>query len=199
MAAWPRSVSRLIDCLERFPGVGPKSAQRLALWLLREPAERSLGLAEAIREAVEQTRLCEICGHFSEAERCPLCLDPRRRDDLLCVVADSRELLAIEATGDFTGRYHVLGGVLSPIDGVGPEELTIARLLQRLQDATIDEVIVALNPTPEGDTTANYLARLIKPAGIRVTRPALGLPVGGDLTYADRVTLERALEGRREL
>lgn len=199
MAAYPRSVSRLVDSLERLPGIGPKSAQRLALWLLREPQERLAGFAQAILDAAEQVRLCEECGYFSEEARCEICRDTRRRDDLVCVVSDARELMAIEATGQFDGRYHVLHGVLSPIDGIGPEDLTISKLMERLHGDTIEETILALNPTPEGDTTANYLARLIKPLGVRVTRPALGLPVGGDLTYADRVTIERALEGRREL
>ena len=199
MAGFPRTVARLIDALERLPGVGPKSAQRLALWLLREPQERISGLAQVLLDAVEHIRLCEVCGHFAEEARCSLCQDPRRRDDVLCVVADARELLAIEATGQFQGRYHVLHGVLSPIDGIGPEDLTIPQLLKRMDGATIQEVIVALNPTPEGDTTAHYVARLLRPRGVKVTRPALGLPVGGDLTYADKVTLERALEGRREV
>jgi len=189
----------MIDALERLPGIGPKTAQRLALWLLRQPPERVLQIADALRDGVSEVQLCAECGYFCETERCSFCTDPRRRDDLLCVVADARELLAIEATGEYDGRFHVLHGVLSPIDGIGPEDLTIPQLLRRADGGTIAEVIVALNPTPEGDTTANYLARLLKPKGVRVTRPALGLPVGGDLTYADRVTIERALEGRREL
>ncbi len=201
MVAYPRPVSRLIDGLERLPGIGPKSAQRLALWLLREPKERVAGLAQALLDAVEQIKVCPVCGYFSEGEACVLCDDARRRDALLCVVADARDLLAIEATGRFDGRYHVLQGVLSPIDGIGPDDLTIAQLLKRVDDATIpvEETILALNPTPEGDTTANYLARLLKQRGVKVTRPALGLPVGGDLNYADRITIERAIEGRCEV
>ena len=189
----------MIDALERLPGIGPKTAQRLALWLLRQPAERVVAIADALRDGVSEVQLCSECGYFCETERCSFCADSRRRDDLVCVVADARELLAIDATGEYDGKYHVLHGVLSPIDGIGPEDLTIPQLLRRADGGTIQEVIVALNPTPEGDTTANYLARLLKPKGVKVTRPALGLPVGGDLTYADRVTIERALEGRREL
>ncbi len=199
MPGYPRPVARMIDALERLPGIGPKTAQRLALWLLRQPPERVLQIADALRDGVSEVQLCAVCGYFCETDQCSFCTDPRRRDDLICVVADARELLAIEATGEFDGKFHVLHGVLSPIDGIGPEDLTIPQLLRRADGGTIDEVIVALNPTPEGDTTANYLARLLKPKGVRVTRPALGLPVGGDLTYADRVTIERALEGRREI
>jgi recombination protein RecR len=199
MAVFPRPVARLIDALERLPGVGPKSAQRLALWLLREPPERTRALAEALVGALDQVQLCEVCGHFSEGTRCSVCDDPQRDASVLCVVADARDLLAIEETRGFHGRYHVLGGLLSPADGVGPDELNIAGLRERLAVGGVGEVIVALNPTPEGDTTANYLARVLRGSGVRLTRPALGLPVGGDLNYADRVTIERALEGRREM
>lgn len=199
MAGYPRPVARMIDALERLPGIGPKTAQRMAMWLLRQPPERVRQIAEALSEGVTEVQLCVECGYFCEAERCDFCTDPQRRAEVVCVVADARELLAIEATGEYHGRYHVLHGVLSPIDGIGPDDLTIAQLLRRAAGGTITEVIVALNPTPEGDTTANYLARLLKPQGVRVTRPALGLPVGGDLTYADRVTIERALAGRHEL
>ncbi|MBI2298949.1 MAG: recombination protein RecR [Armatimonadetes bacterium] len=199
MSSYPRSVARLIDALERLPSIGPKSAQRLALWLLREPAERILPLAEALAGAAEKVRCCDVCGFFSEDGPCAVCRDHGRHADMLCVVADARDLLAIEETAHYRGKYHVLQGVLSPIDGIGPEDLTVPQLLTRVGDGSVNEVILALNPTPEGDTTAAYLARLLKQRGIRVTRPALGLPVGGDLDYADRVTIERALDGRVEL
>lgn len=199
MAAYPRAVARLIDALERLPSIGPKSAQRLALWLLRDPGERMVPLGEALLQAVQEVRCCEVCGYYSEADRCAFCRDPARADALICVVADARDLVAIESTGHFRGRYHVLGGVLSPIDGIGPNELAIPQLLGRVDGGVVEEVILALNPTPEGDTTAGYLARLLKPRGVRVSRPALGLPVGGDLDFADRVTIERALDGRIDL
>ncbi|MBI5835374.1 MAG: recombination protein RecR [Armatimonadetes bacterium] len=205
MASFPRPVARLIDQLERLPGVGPKSAQRLALWLLREPPERVLALSESLSDAVEQVHVCPRCGYFAEGEACALCDDTRRDESLVCVVADARDLLAIESTDGFGGRYHVLGGVISPADGVGPDDLNVASLLARVEAGDADEVILALNPTPEGDTTANYLARVLRQAAqrrgaaVRLTRPALGLPVGGDLNYADRTTIERAMEGRREI
>ncbi|MCC7494683.1 MAG: recombination protein RecR [Fimbriimonadaceae bacterium] len=199
MAGYPRAVARLVEALERLPGIGPKSAQRLALWMLRQPSERVTAMAQAFLDAVTQVHLCEVCGFFAETDRCTICADPRREAQLVCVVADARELLAIEQTGQFPGLYHVLGGVLSPLDGIGPEELSVAGLLDRVGGGTIGETILALNPTPEGDTTAAYLARLLKPRGVRVTRPAMGLPVGGELSYADKVTLERALAGRQEL
>jgi recombination protein RecR len=199
VTGFPRPVARLIDALERLPGIGPKSAQRLALWLLREPPERTAGLADALLAALEQVHLCPVCGYFAEGEQCALCDDARRDDTALCVVADARDLLAIEDTDTFRGRYHVLGGVLSPADGIGPDELHLDALLARVEAGGLQEIILALNPTPEGDTTANYLARLLRGKGVRLTRPALGLPVGGDLNYADRVTIGRALEGRREV
>lgn len=199
MASFPRPVARLIDQLERLPGIGPKSAQRLALWLLREPPERVMALSESLADAVEQVHLCPRCGYFTEGSACALCDDQRRDEAVVCVVADARDLLAIENTNGFAGRYHVLGGVIAPADGVGPEDRNVASLVQRVEAGETSEVILALNPTPEGDTTANYLARVLRKTGVRLTRPALGLPVGGDLNYADRTTIERALEGRREI
>jgi recombination protein RecR len=199
MASFPRPVTRLIDALERLPGIGPKSAQRLALWLLRQPPERSAELAEALSGALEDVHLCPVCGYFAEAGGCAVCDDPRRQAGLLCVVADARDLLAVEETGGFGGRYHVLGGLIAPADGVGPDDLQVAGLVARAEAGEISEIIFALSPTPEGDMTVNYLARLLAGKGLKLTRPALGLPVGGDLNYADRVTLERALAGRREL
>lgn len=199
MASFPRPVARLIDQLERLPGVGPKSAQRLALWLLREPPERVLALSESLSDAVSQVHVCPRCGYFAEGDACALCDDTRRDESVVCVVADARDLLAIEGTDGFAGRYHVLGGLISPADGVGPDDLNVASLLTRVEAGDTAEVILALNPTPEGDTTANYLARVLRRSGARLTRPALGLPVGGDLNYADRTTIERAMEGRREI
>lgn len=199
MAAYPRAVARLVDALERLPSIGPKSAQRLALWLLREPDERMKPLGEALLAAATETRCCPVCGYFTDGDRCVLCADTNRDERELCVVGDARDLLAIDGTGHFRGRYHVLGGVLSPIDGIGPADLLIQPLLERVEQHQVGEVILALNPTPEGDTTAGYLARLLKQRGAKVTRLALGLPVGGDLDYADRVTIERALDGRVEV
>lgn len=199
MAGFPRVVTRLIDSLERLPGIGPKSAQRLALWLLREPPERVMALAETLGEAVEQVGVCPRCGYFTEGGACLLCDDTRRDESVLCVVADARDLLAIENTEGYRGRYHVLGGLISPADGVQADDLTISGLQARLAEGGVSEVILALNPTPEGDLTSGYLARLLRGSGARLTRPAMGLPVGGDLNYADRTTLERALAGRQEI
>lgn len=199
MAGYPPAVARLIDALERLPSIGPRSAQRLALWLLQQPERRMRPLAEAVAHAAESVRLCGRCGFYCEAELCPYCTDPRRDASVICVVADARDLLAIDDSGSFGGSYHVLGGLLSPLDGIGPDDLRLQALLERLESGAVRELILAVNPTPEGDTTAGYLARLLKSRGLRITRPALGLPVGGDLNYADRVTIGRALEGRREV
>ena len=164
-----------------------------------------MALAESLSDAVDQVHVCPRCGYFTEGQACALCDDTRRDESVVCVVADARDLLAIERTDGYAGRYHVLGGVISPVDGVGPDDLNVASLLARVEAGDAAEVILALNPTPEGDTTANYLARVLRQAAtrrgatLRLTRPALGLPVGGDLNYADRTTIERAIEGRREI
>jgi recombination protein RecR len=196
---YPRSLARLIDELERLPSIGPKSAQRLALHLLRSPEEQVRNLANALVEVLEQVKRCSICFNFTEDDPCALCQDARRDGSMICVVADPRDMLAIENTGEYRGRYHVLGGLISPMDGIMPDDLRVRELLARLQDQTVQEVILALNPVAEGDATAVYLARLVRPLGTRTTRLALGLPVGGDLDYADQVTIARALEGRREI
>jgi recombination protein RecR len=193
------AVRELVDELARLPGIGPKSAQRLAFHLLRVPREDALRLAAAIVAAKERVRACTRCFNLSEGELCEICADPRRENGVICVVEDPRDLLAIERTREFRGRYHVLGGALSPIDGVGPDKLRVGELTARLRTEHVEEVIVCTNPNLEGEATAMYLARLLEPAGVKVTRIAFGLPVGGDLEYADELTLGRALEGRREL
>jgi len=192
-------IARLLDELERLPGIGPKSAQRLTYHILRSDPETTTRLAEAILEVKRTIRFCSRCFNFSEGELCEVCSDPERDATAICVVEEPRDLAAIERTGEFRGTYHVLQGAISPIDGIGPEQLRIRELLPRLGDGTVTEVVIATNPNVEGETTALYLARLIKPLGIRVTRIASGLPVGGDLEYADEVTLGRALEARREM
>ncbi len=196
---YAKSLARLIGQLERLPGVGPKSAQRMAFWILSHPREDAAALAEAILEVKERIRLCPVCFNFTDEEICAIDRDPRRDRSLLCVVAETRDLVAMEKTNEYKGVYHVLQGLISPMDGIGPELLKIRELIRRLEDGQVKEVILATNPTVEGDATALYLARLIKPMGIRVTRIAHGLPVGGDLDYADQATLIQALEWRREI
>ncbi len=192
-------VQDLIDELGRLPGVGPKSAQRIAFHILAaEPADVNR-LAAILREVKEKVRFCSICGNVAEEEQCRICLDQRRDPSVLCVVEEPKDVLAIEKTREFRGRYHVLGGAISPIDGVGPDDLRIRELLARLADGTITEVILATDPNLEGEATATYLARMISPMEIAVSRLASGLPVGGDLEYADEVTLGRAFEGRRRV
>ncbi len=193
------AVQTLIDELGRLPGVGPKSAQRIAFHLLKLPVEDAVRLARAITEAKERVRFCRRCFNVSETEECGICSDPRRDAAIVCVVEDPRDVVAVEKTQEFRGRYHVLHGAISPIEGIGPEQLRIKELLSRLEPEGIEEVILCTNPTIEGEATAMYLARLLKPLGVRATRIASGLPVGGDLEYADELTLGRALEGRRQL
>lgn len=192
-----RPLADLIAELERLPGIGPKSAQRLAYHLLRIPAAETDRLAQSILAAKAKLRFCESCQNVSEDPRCEICRDPRRDDHQICVVAEPRDIAAIERLHEFKGRFHVLHGLLSPMDGLGPEQLRIKELLARLEG--VEEVILATNPTTEGDATALYLARLIKPLGIKVTRLAHGMPVGGELDYADSATLLSALNYRREL
>jgi recombination protein RecR len=199
MASLPPPLVRVIQELTKLPGIGEKTATRLAFHLLRVERREVEQLAEALRELRASIRLCSQCLAFTAEDPCRLCSDPRRDPDTLCVVERPADVVAIERSGSFHGRYHVLHGSLSPLDGVGPEQLRIAELLARLQRGGVREVVVACNPTPEGETTAVYLAQLIKPLGIRVTRIAHGLPVGADVEYADSVTLGKALEGRREL
>jgi recombination protein RecR len=198
-ATYTPAVQSLIDELGRLPGIGPKSAQRIAFHLLKLPADDAQRLARAITEAKERVRFCARCFNVADAELCPICADDRRDPSVLCVVEESRDIVAIEKTGEFRGRYHVLLGAINPLEGVGPEQLKVRELVARLEPEGVTEVIVCTNPNTEGEVTAMYLARLLKPLGVRVTRIASGLPVGGDLEYADELTLGRALEGRREL
>jgi len=193
------AVQNLIDQLGRLPGVGPKSAQRIAYHLLKVPKEDALALASAVATAKERVRFCEVCHNLSEAPRCQICADDRRDAALVCVVEEPRDIVSVERTGGFRGRYHVLGGAINPMEGVGPDQLKVRELLARIDSDAVVEVILCTNPNLEGDTTAMYLARLLKPLGVRVTRIASGLPVGGDLEYADELTLGRALEGRRDV
>ena len=197
--AYTPPVQSLIDELGRLPGIGPKSAQRIAFHLLKVSPEDANRLANAIREAKEKVRFCERCFNFAEGELCPICADDRRDPTIVCVVEESRDIVAIERTGEFRGRYHVLLGAMSPLEGIGPEQLKIRELLNRIGPEGIEEVIVCTNPNTEGEVTAMYLARMLKPLGLTVTRIASGLPVGGDLEYADELTLGRALEGRRTI
>ena len=192
-------VQSLVDELGRLPGIGPKSAQRIAFYLLKAAPEDAKRLARAVVEAKERVSWCRRCFNFAEGELCVYCRDDRRDSTLLCVVEEPRDIVAVERTQEYRGRYHVLLGAISPIEGIGPEQLKIRELLARVNDEGVKEVILATNPNIEGEATAMYLARLLKPLGLRVTRIASGLPVGGDLEYADEVTLGRALEGRREV
>jgi len=189
----------LIEELEKLPSIGLKSAQRLALYLLRVPKEDALRLAEAIRAVRERVGFCSTCGNFSETDPCALCGDPRRDPGVLCVVEQPVDVLAFERTALFTGRYHVLGGALSPLEGTSPEQLRIRELLARLRGGEVKEVILATNPNVNGEATALYLSKLLAPLGVRVTRIARGVPMGSDLEYSDQVTLARALEGRRDV
>ena len=192
-------VQDLIDELGRLPGIGPKSAQRIAFHILQTPSFDVSRLSQVLAEVREKVRFCGLCGNVSEQDRCSICRDPRRNQTLICVVEDAKDVAAIERTREFRGLYHVLGGAISPIAGVGPDDLRIAQLMQRLADGTVQEVILATNPNLEGEATATYLSRLLTSLQITVTRLASGLPVGGDLEYADEVTLGRAFEGRRSI
>jgi recombination protein RecR len=199
MAVYEGPVQALIDELGRLPGVGPKSAQRIAFYLLKAAPEDAKRLATAIVEAKERVSWCRRCFNIAEGELCAFCRDPGRDDTLICVVEEPRDIVAVERTQEYKGRYHVLQGAISPIEGIGPDQLRIRELLLRVDGEGVQEVILATNPNIEGEATAMYLARLLKPLGLRVTRIASGLPVGGDLEYADEITLGRALEGRRTL
>jgi recombination protein RecR len=193
------AVQDLIDELGRLPGVGPKSAQRIAFYLLAaEPADVER-LASTLRRVKEQIRFCRVCGNVAEGDECRICRDPRRDPAIVCVVEEPKDVVAVERTREFRGRYHVLGGAISPIDGIGPDDLRIRELMARLADGTVSELILATDPNLEGEATATYLARLVRGMGITVTRLASGLPVGGDLEYADEVTLGRAFSGRRRV
>jgi recombination protein RecR len=192
-------VQVLIDELGRLPGIGPKSAQRIAFHLLKVPTEDATRLAFAITDAKARVRFCERCFNVAEGSLCPICSDEGRSSSMVCVVEESRDIVAIEKTGEFRGRYHVLLGAMSPLEGIGPEQLKIRELVARIEPEGIEEIILCTNPNTEGEVTAMYLARLLKPIGLTVTRIASGLPVGGDLEYADELTLGRAIEGRRTI
>jgi len=198
-AMYDGAVQDLIDELGHLPGVGPKSAQRIAFHLLAADATDVKRLADAITTVKEKVRFCDTCGNVAESEQCRICADPRRADDLLCVVEEPKDVVVIERTREYRGRYHVLGGAIDPMNGVGPDDLRIRELLTRLGDGAVQEVIIATDPNIEGEATATYLTRMLAPMGIEVSRLASGLPVGGDLEYADEVTLGRAFEGRRKV
>jgi len=199
LAYYPEPVARLIDALQRLPGIGPKTAQRLTFFLLKRPRDEVRELSEALTAVKERIVYCRICFNVTDEDPCRICADPSRDARVLCVVEEPNDLLAMERTGEFRGRYHVLLGALSPLEGVGPEDLKVRELLVRMETTETTEVILATNPNVEGEATALYLAKLLRPLGVRITRIARGLPVGGDLEYADQVTLSKALEGRREI
>ena len=199
MAHYPEPFARLIEALQRLPGIGPKTAQRLTFFLLKRPVDEVRELSEALIAVKERIVYCRICFNVTDEDPCRICADPARDPRALCVVEEPNDLLAMERTGEFRGRYHVLLGALSPLDGIGPEDIKVRELLARVEAGETTEVILATNPNVEGEATAIYLAKLLRPLGVRVTRIARGLPVGGDLEYADQVTLSKALEGRREM
>lgn len=199
MFTYAPPLARLIEELSKLPTVGPKTAQRLAFYMLSMTPQDAEALAAAILEAKSRIRHCSVCGNITEADPCLICTNPRRNTSVICVVEDPRDVAAMERTREFSGLYHVLQGAISPLDGVGPDDLRIAELVRRVSAGEVREVIVATNPRVEGEATALYLSKVLKPLGVRVTRIAHGLPVGGDLEYADEVTLARALEGRRDL
>ncbi|NDQ56657.1 MAG: recombination protein RecR [Acidipila sp.] len=192
-------IARLVDELKRLPGIGQKTAQRLAFHILRVSREDALSLAEAIREAKENIRECSVCNNITDADPCLYCTNPARSQKTICVIEDAHNILSVEKTRQYNGVYHILGGALSPLSGIGPEQLKIKSLIERLKGGTVEEIIVATSPTTEGEATAVYISRLIKPLGVRVTRIAMGIPVGSDLEYADEVTMSKAMEGRREI
>ncbi len=196
---YPKAIATLIEHFQKFPSVGPKSAQRMAFYMLRMPENEVQKFAQAILDAKRNTRTCEICFNLSSESPCEICQNPRRDRSIICVVAETKDLIAIEKTNEFKGLYHVLQGLISPMDGIGADDIRIKELLKRLTSDEVKEVILALPPSVEGEATSLYLSKLIKPFGITISRIAFGLPVGADLEYADEITLARAIEGRREL
>ena len=198
MPALPEPLTRLVEQLQKLPGIGAKSAQRLAFHVLRTPREDVERLCEALRDVKDRVTYCSVCHNITDTDPCIFCTSPARDPKIICVVEEPQNVTVVEKTGGFKGRYHVLMGTLSPLHGVGPDDLKIKSLLARVGDGTVEEVIVATNPTVEGEATALYLARLLKPLGVRVTRIAMGIPVGSDLEYADEITMSRAMDGRRE-
>lgn len=199
MRQYPKPLAKLINELSKLPGIGSKSAQRLAFHILSLEDREAEQLAEAVLSAKREMKYCSVCGNLTDEDPCAICSDPSRREDVICVVESPRDVMAMERIKEFNGLYHVLHGVISPMEGIGPEDINLKALIQRLQANDVKELIIATNPNIEGEATAMYIARLIKPAGIKVTRIAHGIPVGGDLEYADEVTLLKSLEGRREL
>ena len=199
MAYYPEPVARLIEALQRLPGIGPKTAQRLTFFLLKRPVEEVRELSESLLAVKDRIVSCRTCFNVTDEDPCRICADPTRDAQLLCVVEEPNDLLAMERTGEYRGRYHVLLGALSPLDGIGPDDLKVRELLARLDASKVEEVILATNPSVEGEATAIYLAKLLKPLGVRVTRIAMGVPVGSDLEYADEVTMGKAMSGRREV
>ncbi|MSS12576.1 recombination mediator RecR [Bifidobacterium tsurumiense] len=197
--AYDGAIQRVIDAFSRLPGIGPKGAQRIAFYILSAPQDEAQELAEAIAEVKEQVTFCDICGNVCESSPCPICADPRRDHTKICVVEEPKDVMSIERTREYRGTYHVLGGAINPMSNIGPADLNIPKLLGRLKDAQVQEVILALDPNIEGEATTTYMSRLLSPLGITVTRLASGLPVGSDLEYADEITLGRALAGRREV
>ncbi|WP_456277168.1 recombination mediator RecR [Bacillus sp. AK128] len=196
---YPEPISKLIDSFMKLPGIGPKTAVRLAFFVLNMKEEDVLEFGKSLVNAKRNLSHCSVCGHITDKDPCQICDDQSRDKSIICVVQDPKDVIAMEKMRDYSGYYHVLHGAISPMDGIGPEDINISTLLQRLQDDTVQEVILATNPNIEGEATAMYISRLLRPTGIRITRIAHGLPVGGDLEYADEVTLSKALEGRREL
>lgn len=196
---YPEPITKLMDSFMKLPGIGPKSAARLAFYVLDMKEDDVLDFAKALVDAKRNLSFCSVCGHITDKDPCYICSDTSRDRSVICVVQESKDVIAMEKMRDFHGLYHVLHGTISPMDGIGPEDINISDLLKRLQDDTIEEVILATNPNVEGEATAMYISRLLRPSGIKVTRIAHGLPVGGDLEYADEVTLSKAMEGRREV
>jgi len=196
---YPEPISKLIDSFMKLPGIGPKTAVRLAFFVLDMEDDDVVDFAKALVRAKRELNYCEICGHITDQKICHICQDPNRDETVICVVEDSRDVIAMEKMREYNGKYHVLHGSISPVDGLGPEDINIASLIKRLKDSNVEEIILATNPNVEGEAAAMYISRLVKPSGIKTTRIAHGLPVGGDLEYADEVTLAKSLEGRREL
>jgi len=196
---YPNALHKLIEVFRRFPGIGPKMAQRLAFYLLDRSRDEVVAIARAMVEAKDKLTYCETCGSLAEADKCSYCNDPKRDHSTVCIVQEPRDVLVLERTGQYRGIYHVLHGALSPLDGIGPEELRLDQLIQRINEEKINEAIIATNPNVEGDATAGYLAKQLNPLPVKVTRIAFGLPVGGDIEYADELTLSRAINGRREM
>ncbi len=199
MPDFAEPIERLIDHLKHLPGIGPKTAQRLAFFILRSDQETALALADAIRNAKLTMRLCSVCNNVTDKDPCLYCTGPTRNRKTICVVEEPHNILAVEKTRQYSGLYHVLGGALAPLRGIGPDQLHLKNLIERLKDGSVEEIIIATNPTAEGEATAMYLSKLIKPLGPRVTRIGVGIPVGSDLEYADEITMMKAMEGRRDL